>query len=305
MARSRSPSTSSASSATRSCTSSTWPATPNVKIVERGTGSNLDEYSPQADPVARRRQRRRRRRRHRGGPAGRVQGQPAELRQPARPRRGRPEGQLPGLEVERRASPPTASSSSASAPTSAAWPCATARTCSPRPACPPSATRSRSSGRPGTDYIAIGEQFKAQGTGAVASSTRRPTPQHDPDAVRRQHDRLHLLRHRRQPRHRQQPGGQAGLGHSPWTIIDAGLSAKLQAVVRRSGTPASRTRKFATIACPAWMTGVIKGNAGRRAQGQVGHRHRSPATAATGAARSSPCRSRASTRTRRSSWPSS
>ena len=40
---------------------------PDVKIVERGTGIGLDEYSPEADPVARRRRGRRRRRRHRRG----------------------------------------------------------------------------------------------------------------------------------------------------------------------------------------------------------------------------------------------
>ena len=78
-------------------------ANPDVKIVERGTGTNLDEYSPKltqwlaagkgaGDVVA-----------IEEGPDGRVQGQPRQLRQPARPRRRRPQGQLPRLEVERRA----------------------------------------------------------------------------------------------------------------------------------------------------------------------------------------------------------
>ena len=61
------------------------------------------------------------------------------------------------------ASTPT-TSCSASAPTSAAWPCATARTCSRRPACPPTARRSASSGPTGTT------------SWRPARSSRPPTP---------------------------------------------------------------------------------------------------------------------------------
>ena len=62
---------------------------------------------------------------------------------------------------------------------------------------------------------------------------------------------------------------------------------------------------FATIACPAWMLGYIKGQAGDGQQGQVGRHRGARARAATGAARGSRCPSRASTRRRRPSWSAS
>ena len=42
---------------------------------------------------------------------------------------------------------------------------------------------------------------------------------------------------------------------------------------------------FATVTCPAWMMGYIQGQA-PEVEGQVGHRGRARAAAATGAARS-------------------
>ena len=67
---------------------------------------------------------------------------------------------------------------------------------------------------------------------------------------------------------------------------------------------AFKQAKFATIACPAWMTGVIEGNAGPDAKGkwdiaQV------PGSGGNWGGSTWRCRSRASTRPRRSSWPSS
>ncbi|MGE5830984.1 MAG: ABC transporter substrate-binding protein [Micromonosporaceae bacterium] len=50
-------------------------------------------------------------------------------------------------------------------------------------------------------------------------------------------------------------------------VISAGLSAKLQSWTD-GWTTGFKNAQFATIACPAWMTGVIKGNAGDGAFGK-------------------------------------
>ena len=50
-------------------------------------------------------------------------------------------------------------------------------------------------------------------------------------------------------------------------VINAGLSANLQSWTD-GWTAGFKNAKFATIACPAWMTGVIKGNAGDGAAGK-------------------------------------
>src|SRR5262245_49644216 len=50
-------------------------------------------------------------------------------------------------------------------------------------------------------------------------------------------------------------------------VIGAGLSAKLQSWTD-GWTAGFKNAQFATIACPAWMTGVIKGNAGDGAAGK-------------------------------------
>jgi cellobiose transport system substrate-binding protein len=50
-------------------------------------------------------------------------------------------------------------------------------------------------------------------------------------------------------------------------VIGAGLSAKLQSWTD-GWTAGFKNAQFATIACPAWMTGVIKGNAGDGATGK-------------------------------------
>ena len=67
---------------------------------------------------------------------------------------------MAGLEVRPGHHRPTAPTRSGSAPTSAAWRCATAATCSRRPACPPTATRSARCGPPGTTSSPTGEQFQ-------------------------------------------------------------------------------------------------------------------------------------------------
>ena len=194
----------------------------------------------------------------------------AVLRRPRRARPAGPQGRLPALEVGARASTPTASCS-ASAPTSAAWPCATARTCSRRPGCPPTATRSPRSGRPGTPTSSAGKQFQADDQGAKfvdgpnTSTTRSCTQEaakngnvtyFDKDnklivdtnpAVKKAWDSVQKISRGRADRQ------AAGLLRPPW---NAGF----------------KKGAFATIACPAWMLGFIKAQAGDAQQGQVGRR---------------------------------
>ncbi len=50
-------------------------------------------------------------------------------------------------------------------------------------------------------------------------------------------------------------------------IVDAGLSGNFQSWSDQ-WVAAFKQAKFATIACPAWMTGVIEGNAGKEAAGK-------------------------------------
>ncbi len=138
------------------------------------------------------------------------------------------------------------------------------------------------------DFIATGEKFQ-DGIGDddvhfVDSATNTY------NSILMQSGRRHLLRHRRQPGHRQ----PTRRSRTAWDTV-----------ARRWSTPASapscksfsnewnagfKNGTFATVACPAWMTGYIEEQAGDGERRQVGHRHRCPAAAATGAARSSPCR---------------
>ncbi|MDQ7907803.1 extracellular solute-binding protein [Phytohabitans sp. ZYX-F-186] len=116
------------------------------------------------------------------------------------------------------------------------------------------------------DYVKVGEQFKAKNTGAAFL-----------DAATNTFNTIVL-----------QYGGAAGGYHyydtsdnlvvesnpavkQAWDttmdIIDSGLSGKYQAW-SDDWVAAFKQAKFATIACPAWMTGVIEGNAGADAAGK-------------------------------------
>ena len=84
----------------------------------------------------------------------------------------------------------------------------------------------------------------------------------------------------------QQPGRQGRPGTSRSTWSTPGISAKLQSF-SNEWNAGFKNGTFATVACPAWMTGYIEEQAGDGQRRQVGHRHPCPAAAATGAARSS------------------
>ena len=94
---------------------------------------------------------------------------------------------------------------------------------------------------------------------ATARCIRRLGDQHvqlDPDAVRRPH----LLRHGRQPGHRLQPGRQGCLGHHDQDGRRRPL--RQTQVLHHAWNAGFKNGTFATIACPAWMTGYIKEQAG-------------------------------------------
>jgi cellobiose transport system substrate-binding protein len=116
------------------------------------------------------------------------------------------------------------------------------------------------------DYVKVGEQFKAKNTGAAFL-----------DAATNTFNTIVL-----------QTAGDAGgytyydtgnklvVDSNPavkqaWDttmdIIDSGLSGKYGAW-SDEWVAAFKQAKFATIACPAWMTGVIEGNAGADASGK-------------------------------------
>ena len=272
----------------------------------RGTSGNLDEYTPKLTQwIAA------------GNGAGDVvaidegiivQFRPSagQVRQPAGLRRRRPQGQLPALEVEAGDRPPTARSTSASAPTSAAWPCATARTCSRRPACRPTAT---------------------QVVRALA------------DLGRLHRDRQEVHRPRSAPTAKfldaatntlntilmQTAGNSAGYTYfdtSDKLVMERNPAVKAACDLDhgRSSTPACRPsysrsgrrverrlqeRRVRDHRLPGVDDRRHRGPGRRRQPAASGTSPASPAAAATGAARSSPCRSRASTRRRPSSWSSS
>ncbi|MFC0532242.1 ABC transporter substrate-binding protein [Phytohabitans kaempferiae] len=116
------------------------------------------------------------------------------------------------------------------------------------------------------DYVRVGEQFKAKNTGAAFL-----------DAATNTFNTIVL----------QYAGTGSGYHYydtsdnlvvesnpvvkQAWDttmdIIDSGLSGKYQAW-SDDWVAAFKQSKFATIACPAWMTGVIEGNAGADAAGK-------------------------------------
>ena len=122
-----------------------------------------------------------------------------------------------------------------------------------------------------------GKKFQAKNTKAPPSSTARPTSCSRRHAERRPapyFDKSNKLVVETNPAvktacdtaktARRRPDRQAQRLHPAW---NAGF----------------KNGAFATMACPAWMIGCHRGTAGR-GQGQVGHRRRCPAAAATGAA---------------------
>lgn len=81
--------------------------------------------------------------------------------------------------------------------------------------------------------------------------------------------------------------------------VDQGLSAGM-AQWSEDWTNAFQTDGFATMLCPAWMLGVIEGNASGVEGWDIANTF--PGGEATGVAPSSRCRPRASTRTKRRRW---
>ncbi|MEV0942572.1 extracellular solute-binding protein [Micromonospora wenchangensis] len=116
------------------------------------------------------------------------------------------------------------------------------------------------------DYVRVGEQFKAKNTGAAFL-----------DAATNTFNTILL----------QTAGNTTGYSYYDTTdklvvdsnpavrqaydttvdIIDSGLSGRYGAW-SEEWVSAFKQAKFATIACPAWMTGVIEGNAGPDAKGK-------------------------------------
>ncbi|MGW4156800.1 ABC transporter substrate-binding protein [Micromonospora chersina] len=116
------------------------------------------------------------------------------------------------------------------------------------------------------DYIKVGEQFKAKNTGAAFL-----------DAATNTFNTILL----------QTAGNTTGYSYydtsnnlvvdsnpavkqaydTTMDIIDSGLSGKYGSW-SEEWVSAFKQSKFATIACPAWMTGVIEGNAGPGAKGK-------------------------------------
>ena len=153
------------------------------------------------------------------------------------------------------------------------------------------------------DYIATGEKFQ-DGHRRRQGPLRRRGHQHlqlDPHAERATYtyfdtdDNLVIDTN---------PAVKDGLGPLGRAWSTPGMSAKLQSF-SNEWNAGFKNGTFATIACPAWMTGYIKEQAGDGQRRQVGHRHRCPAAAATGAARSWRCPTASKHQDWPSSWPSS
>ncbi|MEV0326339.1 ABC transporter substrate-binding protein [Micromonospora echinospora] len=116
------------------------------------------------------------------------------------------------------------------------------------------------------DYIKVGEQFKAKNTGASFL-----------DAATNIFNTIVLQAAGNGPGyHYYDTSGKLVVDSNPavrqaWDttmdIVDSGLSGKYGSW-SEEWVSAFKQAKFATIACPAWMTGVIEGNAGPAAKGK-------------------------------------
>ena len=289
-------STCSATSATRSSTTSSRRTTRGSRS-SRPSEGDLGPVQHPAHPEDRRRQRGRRRGRHRGGPGRQLppeRGQVRELPGPRLQRQARTSG-CPGSTP--RPPPPTAATPSASAPTSAAWRCATARTCSRRPGCRPTATRSPRCGRPGrSSPPPVSSSRRASAATTCTSSTRRPTPTTRSSCSRADHTYFDT-------------DGNLVIEDNPavkeaWdtalAMSDAGISAKLKSFSNEwnAGFKNGSVRHHRL---PGLDDRLHQGAGRRRERRQVGHRHRARRRRQLG--RLVPRRSRPSARTR--TWPSS
>ena len=183
--------------------------------------------------------------------------------------------------------PPTAPTRSGSAPTSAAWRCATAGTCSRRPACRPTARRSARCGRPGTTSSPpASSSRRASATTRSTSSTRPPTPTTrsscsaatTPTST---HDDNLVIE--------TQPGRQGGLG-------PVGRHGRRRASPRKLKSFSNEWNagfKNGTLrhrGLPGLDDRLHRGAGRRRTTPASGTSPPCPAAAATGAARSSPSR---------------
>ncbi|TCB99107.1 extracellular solute-binding protein [Micromonospora zingiberis] len=116
------------------------------------------------------------------------------------------------------------------------------------------------------DYIAVGERFKAQNTGAsfldAATNTFNTIVLQTAGNASGYHyyDTSENLVVDSNPAVRQ-------AWDTTMKIINAGLSGKYGSW-SEEWVSAFKQAKFATIACPAWMTGVIEGYAGPEAKGK-------------------------------------
>ncbi|EEP71928.1 extracellular solute-binding protein [Micromonospora sp. ATCC 39149] len=116
------------------------------------------------------------------------------------------------------------------------------------------------------DYIATGEKFKAANTGASfldsATNTFNTIVLQTAGNAQGYHyyDTANNLVVDSNPAVRQ-------AWDTTMDILDSGLSGKYSSW-SEEWVSAFKQAKFATIACPAWMTGVIEGNAGPAAKGK-------------------------------------
>ena len=116
------------------------------------------------------------------------------------------------------------------------------------------------------DYIAVGERFKAADTGAsfldAATNTFNTIVLQTAGKAQGYHyyDTSNNLVVDSNPAVKQ-------AWDTTMKIIGAGLSGKYGSW-SEEWVSAFKQAKFATIACPAWMTGVIEGNAGAEASGK-------------------------------------
>ncbi|MFG3713140.1 ABC transporter substrate-binding protein [Micromonospora sp. NPDC047730] len=116
------------------------------------------------------------------------------------------------------------------------------------------------------DYIKVGEQFKAKNTGAsfldAATNIFNTIVLQTAGNAQGYHyyDTADNLVVDSNPAVRQ-------AWDTTMDIVDSGLSGKYGSW-SEEWVSAFKQAKFATIACPAWMTGVIEGNAGAEAKGR-------------------------------------
>ena len=228
---------------------------------DRGADLRLQRPPPQPRGPPRHRQRRRRHRGDRHRLHRPVPRQPQHFTDLNQHGAAQPQGRW--LPWKWEASLAKTGAQIGSAPTSAAWPCATAATCSRRPVCPPTATRCRRCGP----------------TGRPTSRPARSTPPRSPTAPRSSTGRAG-----RSTRSSASPGRL--LRHDDKVVVDdnpAVRKAYDQVAEGRRPTasrpsssavsPAWNTgfakSQFATIACPAWMLAYIQDQA-KDVAGQVG-----------------------------------